>query len=419
MSLPSLLAEEERRLAPGRLVDPVAGLRRRLVEPLREEIQASGRIDLGRQRPGRHTAGGDDGDREPGTAGADERARDEERDRDDRREDERALDVGRVPGEVPVRELADREARRLEVGVLVEPQLGADDEEQSDEEAGDERRRARQRPREHRERRREQDRDEVDHVALDDQVRELRREERSLDRGVGREADACRDPDGHECEALRRRPDPARGEGGDRRHDRQDREPDRHRRERPHAVVEGAMLLEARRRVPGVRAVAGGGADGEGRSDREDDGADPVPCAPGRAPAAEPLGPPEHGRPCRPRRPRAAPRARRGRTARSGRERRRGRCGRETDGRPRPRSPRARASRRDRRAAPRRGTASRRAAAPRRRRPRPRRAQRPRDDEPREPVRGEDRGRHHEDADQLRRLAAPTPASSHQAGAAR
>ncbi len=265
------------------------------MQPLGEEVEAARRIDLGRQCPGRYAAGGGDGDREPCRARSDEGAGHQERDRDECRHDEGALDVGRVPGEVPVREAAQRQAGSLEVRVLVEPQLRADDEEERHQEAGYERRRACQGPRKHSSRRGQHDRNEIDHVPFDDQVCEPRREESGLDRGVHREGDACRDPDGHERDALPRRPDPPGGERGDRRDHRQHREPNGHRSECPHAEVDGAVLLEPRRHVPGIRAMAHRGADGDDHADGEEGCAHPVPGAPARAPAREALAlPQEH-----------------------------------------------------------------------------------------------------------------------------
>ena len=129
--LAELLAEEERRLAAGGPVDPVDRLRRDLVHPLGEDVQAAGGVDLGRQRPRRHAAGGDDGDREPDCARADERQRAARSATETSAvaTSARSTSVG-IPDEVAVREVADREARSLEVRVLVEPQLCVQDEEQ-------------------------------------------------------------------------------------------------------------------------------------------------------------------------------------------------------------------------------------------------------------------------------------------------
>ncbi len=111
------------------------GLRRASVQSLCEQVQAARRVDLGRERPRGHRTRGHDGDHETGCARPEQRARRENRDRHERHDDERALDVVGVPREVPVRQGADGQARSLEVRVLVEPELGVQDERKRDDEA--------------------------------------------------------------------------------------------------------------------------------------------------------------------------------------------------------------------------------------------------------------------------------------------
>ena len=64
-------------------------------------------------------------------------------------------------------------------------------------------------------------------------------------------------------------------------------------RQRPEAVVEHAVLLEAGRDVPRIGPVAGGGAEAIAAPDGEHHRADPVTGAPVRAPPREAIGSPE------------------------------------------------------------------------------------------------------------------------------
>ena len=163
------------------------------------------------------------------------------------------------------------------------------------------------------------------------------------------------------------------------------------------------MLLEAGRDIPRIGPVAGGGADSERGTHRERHRADPVTGAPVRAPPREAIGSPEeHGEAgaVDDQQYRQLAADERGYEAERSRQ-----------GEPSPRRPGDRCCDR-----PERGGAERvgerlleqvRRVGERRRRDRADRGRDrpgPRDDEAGQPVGGEDRRRHHEHADQLRRL---------------